>query len=311
MEIWTPFLEASVRLATPLLLAALGELVSERAGVLNIGLEGSIIAGALGGVMAAIATGSPILGVAAGALCGLSVALVFALVSVVWGADQIITGTAVTLVGLGGTGIIYQEAFGVTGAALTVPTLGAWAVPVLSQLPLVGPAFFNQAPTAYAAFLLAPLLAYTLLRTGLGLRLRSVGEHPDAAAAAGVPVVALRVLAVLFAGLCAGLAGAHLALAHAGTFAEGMSAGRGFIAIAIVVLGRWRPMWVLAAALFFGAASALQFFLQSLGLVLPYPLFLGLPYLLTLIALAVGRGRNDAPGALAVSWPDRRSSLSS
>ncbi len=310
METWAPFLEASTRLATPLLLAALGELVSERAGVINIGLEGSIIAGALGSVVGAIATGSPVVGLVVGAALGLVVALLFALVCVWGGADQIITGTAITLVGLGGTGIVYQEMFGATGAALSVPTLAPLAVPGLSGLPVLGGALFHQAPTAYAAFLLAPLLAFMFTRTGLGLRLKAVGESPDAAAAAGIPVRALRVGAVLFAGLCAGLAGSHLALAHAGTFAEGMSAGRGFMAIAILVLGRWRPLWVLAAAFFFGGASALQFFLQALGWDLPYPLFLGLPYLLTLVALALGRDRSDAPRALGQTWPRRAASLS-
>ncbi|MCA9738830.1 MAG: ABC transporter permease [Gemmatimonadetes bacterium] len=302
-EALVPFLEASVRLAVPLILAALGELVSERAGVLNIGLEGSIIAGALAGALGALATGSPAVGVLAGAGGGLALVLVFALVVVGFGADQIITGTAITLAGLGLTGIVYQEVFGVTGTALTIPTLAPLPLPVLADLPVVGSALFAQAPTAYLAYLLAPAVAWALFHTGWGLRVRAVGEAPAAAAAAGVPVARLRVGALAFAGVMAGVAGAHLALAHAGTFAEGMSAGRGFIAIAIVVLGRWRPLPVFAAALFFGSASALQFFLQSLGLDLPYPVFLALPYLLTLAALAVQRGRSVAPAALGQPWP--------
>lgn len=302
-EVLAPFLEASVRLAVPLILAALGELVSERAGVLNIGLEGSIIAGALGGALGALATGSPYAGLLVGMAAGVSLALLFGVVVIVFGGDQIITGTAVTLAGLGVTGILYQEAFGATGTALTIPTLAAWRIPGLVELPLLGSALFGQAPTAYVAYLLAPALAWLLFRTGWGLRARAVGEAPDAAAAAGVHVRAVRMGAVAFGGATAGLAGAHLSLAHAGTFAEGMSAGRGFIAIAVVVLGRWHPLGVFGAGLFFGAASAFQFFLQSLGLDLPYPLFLGLPYALTLLALARWGGRTPAPAALAQPWP--------
>ncbi len=298
-----PFLEASVRLAVPLALAALGEAVSERGGVINIGLEGSLIGGAFFGALGALATGNATLGVVAGLLGGLAFAAVFGLVSVGFGADQIITGTAVTLAGLGVTGIVYQEVFGVTGTALTLPTLSGVAIPFLSGLPLVGGALFNQAPTAYLAFVLAPVLWFVMYRTGWGLALRACGEEPSAAAAAGVRVRGVRFTAVLIAGALAGIAGAHLSLAHAGTFTEGMSAGRGFIAIAVVALGRWNPLWILAAAGFFGAASALQFSFQALGSAVPYTLFLALPYVLTLLALASGVGRARAPAALALPWP--------
>ncbi|MGD8322117.1 MAG: ABC transporter permease [Gemmatimonadota bacterium] len=297
------FLEASVRLGVPLALAALGETVTERSGVINIGLEGSLIAGALGGALGALAVGSAGVGVAAGGGAGLMVAAVFAVFAVALNTDQIITGTAVTLGGLGMTGAVYQARFGATGTALTLPTLAPWPVPVLSDIPVVGRALFAQAPTAYLAYALAPLLWIFLFRTEWGLELRAVGEEPAAAEAAGVRVRWTRFLATLFGGLLAGVAGAHLALAYAGTFAENMSAGRGFIAIAVVVLGRWNPLWVLLAALFFGAASALQFFLQTLGLDLPYQLFLALPYLLTLAALAGWVGRSRAPAWLARPWP--------
>jgi simple sugar transport system permease protein len=296
------FLESAVRLGVPLALAAMGETITERSGVINIGLEGSIIAGALGGALAALAVGDAGAGVLAGAVAGLSVALVFAAFSVGLGTDQIITGTAVTIGGLGLTGAIYQARFGATGTALTLPTLAPAPVPVLSEIPWIGSALFGQAPTAYVAYALAPVLWYFLFRTAWGLELRAVGESPVAARAAGIRVVRVRVCATVFGGALAGVAGAHLALAHAGTFSENMSAGRGFIAIAVVVLGRWNPVLVLLAALFFGAASALQFFLQALGLDVPYQLFLALPYLLTLAALAGWVGRAGAPAALAMPW---------
>jgi simple sugar transport system permease protein len=237
-----------------------------------------------------------------GAGAGTAVALVFVLFAVILNADQIITGTAVTLGGLGITGAIYQARFGVTGTELSLPTLAVFEIPVLSDIPVLGSPLFAQAPTAYFAFVLAPLLWYFLFRTSAGLDLRGVGESPDAARAAGIPVRRVRVLATLFGGALAGVAGAHLALAHVGTFAEGMSAGRGFIAIAVVVLGRWNPALVLFAALFFGAASAFQFFLQAVGVDLPYQFFLMLPYLVTLAALAGWVGRSRAPASLALPW---------
>jgi simple sugar transport system permease protein len=300
------FLEASVRLGVPLALAAMGEAITERSGVINIGLEGSIIAGALGGALGALALGSGGAGVLAGAVAGLVVAGVFAAFAVGLGTDQIISGTAITLGGLGMTGAIYQARFGATGTALTLPTLAAAPLPGLAEIPWIGSALFAQAPTAYFAYALAPVLWYFLFRTAWGLELRAVGEHPDAAQAAGVRVRWVRFWATVFGGALAGVAGAHLALAYAGTFAENMSAGRGFIAIAVVVLGRWNPPLVLLAALFFGAASAFQFLLQALGLELPYQLFLALPYLLTLAALAGWVGRARAPAALAQAWPVRR-----
>lgn len=300
------FLEASVRLGIPLALVALGETISERSGVINIGLEGSIIAGALGGALGALAFDSAGLGLGVGAAAGLAAALVFAVFAISLGADQIITGTAVTIGGLGMTGAIYQARFGATGTELSLPTLASVRIPVLADIPVVGTPLFDQAPTAYLAYFLAPALWYLLFRTPYGLELRAVGEAPDAAEAAGVRVLTIRFLATLFGGVLAGIAGAHLALAHAGTFAENMSAGRGFIAIAVVVLGRWNPALVLFAALFFGAASALQFLLQALGLELAYQIFLALPYLLTLAALAGWMGRARAPAALALPWESER-----
>lgn len=300
------FLESSVRLGVPLALAAMGEAITERSGVINIGLEGSIIAGALGGALGALAFDAAGLGVVVGAASGLSVGLVFALFSIGLGTDQIITGMAVTMGGLGMTGAVYQARFGATGTALTLPTLAPAPIPWLVDIPLIGRALFGQAPTAYLAYLLAPLLWYFLFRTAWGLELRAVGESPRAAEAAGIHVRRARLWATLFGSALAGIAGAHLALAHAGTFSENMSAGRGFIAIAVVVLGRWNPVLVLIAALFFGAASALQFFLQAFGLDLPYQLFLAVPYLLTLAALAGWVGRARAPAALALPWEPER-----
>lgn len=292
------FLEATVRYATPLAFAALGECVSERAGVINIGLEGAIIAGALGGTIAAGIAG-PAAGFVAGAVAGLLVAALFALFTVWLRADQIITGTAITLLAFGLTGTLYRSVYGASGVALSTPTIGALAIPGLSSLPLIGRALFAQPVATYALYGLAPIIAWWMARTHGGLATRAVGESPVAAIAAGIRPRLIQAGAVLFAGGMAGIAGAILVLAQAGTFAEDMSAGRGFIAIAIVVLGRWRPLGVAAAALLFGAASALQTTFQAMGWEqVPYQLFLAVPYVLTLIVLAGASRRTAAPAAL-------------
>ncbi|MBA3889606.1 MAG: ABC transporter permease [Gemmatimonadaceae bacterium] len=292
------FLEAAVRVATPLLLAALGELVVQRAGVINLGLEGAITAGAFASLLA-IETGSVGSGYAAGAAGGAAVSLLLAVFVVTLRGNQIITGTALTLLALGITGTLYRAVHGVEGAALSVPTSGPVAIPGLSAIPLVGPAFFNQPFITYGLYLLVPALWWWLYRTHAGLSLRAIGESPAAAATAGVHVGRVRMLALVFGGALGGLGGATLVLAQAGTFAEGLSAGRGFIAIAIVVLGRWHPWGVALGALLFGAASALQYLFQAMGWPVPYHIFLALPYLLTLAALAGVAGRVRAPAALA------------
>jgi general nucleoside transport system permease protein len=293
------FLAATVRTATPLALAALGECITERSGVINIGLEGSIICGALAATIVAGSLGVSA-GFAAGAMAGVAIALLFALFTVYLRADQIITGTATTLLSFGLTGLVYHTVYGATGVGLTVPTVGEQAIPGLSALPVIGRALFAQPVITYALFALVPLLHWWFRRTHSGLAVRAVGESPDAALAAGVRPRRVQALSVLTGGAFAGVAGATLVLVQTGTFVEGMSAGKGFIAIAIVVLGRWTPFGVLGAALLFGGASALQYVFQSLGFRdVPYQLFLALPYLLTLVVLARASRRSAAPAALA------------
>ena len=296
-EVVAPFLAATVRTATPLALAALGEVIVERVGIINIGLEGAILAGAFGALVGATAGGLAA-GYVAAVGGGLLIGAVFAACVVGLRTDQIITGTAITLFSVGATGTLYRALYGSSGAALTLPTSAPVLIPGLSSIPVVGAAFFAQPAVTYVVYVLAPLLAWWLVRTHVGLAVRAIGEQPAAAAAAGIRVDRLRALAVLMGGALGGLAGGTLVLAQAGTFAENMSAGRGFIAIAIVVLGRWRPMGVALAALLFGAASALQFAFQAMAWNAPYQLFLVMPYLLTLAALLGAAGRARAPAAL-------------
>jgi ABC-type uncharacterized transport system permease subunit len=291
------FLAASVRVATPLLLAATGETVTERSGVNNLGLEGMMLAGALAATLGASAAG-PWAGLALALLAGMVLAGVFAAVAIVARADQIIAGTAITLAAVGLTGTIYREAYGTGGAGLTLPTLAPVAIPGLSRVPLLGPALFAQPVPTYLALLAIPAAWWFLFRTRAGLMLRATGEGAAEARAAGVRTKAVRAAATMVGGAFAGLGGATLVLAQVGSFAEGMTAGRGYVAIAIVVLGRWHPVGVAIAALLFGAATALQFVFQAIGLAVPYQLFLMLPYLLTLLALGGAVGRVRAPADL-------------
>ena len=275
----TGFLAAALRIATPLLLAATGELIAERSGVLNLGIEGAMLAGALTAALVGSAAGPEagvLAAIVAGALCG----GIMALVAVGARADQVITGTAVTLGAVGLTGAVYRATLGSGTSVQTLETLGSpWILSVVALLAI-------------------PVVWWLLYHTRWGLALRAAGEDRHAAQANGVAVGRIQAVALLLAGAFAGLAGATLVLAQVGSFAEKMTAGRGFVAIAIVVLGRWHPFGVLAAALLFGALQALQFVLQGMGLELPYQLFLVLPYLLTLLALAGLFGRARAPAGL-------------
>jgi len=291
------FLAAAVRVATPLLFAATGETIAERSGVINLGIEGTMLAGALAAAIGS-AVGGPWTGLLFAALAGMALAAVFALLAIGARADQIITGTAITLAAIGLTGIIYRQAFGAGGAGLTIPTFATVSIPGLSRIPVLGPALFEQPAPTYLAFAALPVVWWTLFRTRLGLALRATGEAAAMARAAGVRTRLIRTGATIVGGGFAGLGGATLVLAQVGTFAERMTAGRGFLAIAIVVLGRWHPAGVALAALLFGLATALQFLLQALGVNAPYQLFLMLPYLLILLALAGAVGRVRAPGDL-------------
>jgi general nucleoside transport system permease protein len=291
------FLAAAVRVATPLLLAALGETVTERAGVINLGLEGAMLAGALAAALGSAGAG-PWQGLALAIATGAVVCALLGAIVVFAGANQIITGTAVTLACVGLTGAVHRAWIAGGTAVPVVPTLAPAPIPLLSGLPIVGPALFAQPVPTYAGLALVPVLWWALFRTRAGLALRAAGESAVMARAAGVRVRLFRLGATAFGGAMGGLAGASLVLGQVGSFAERMTAGRGYVAIAIVALGRWHPVGAALAALIFGAATALQFVLQSLGLDVPYQLFLVFPYLLTLLALAGAVGRARPPADL-------------
>jgi simple sugar transport system permease protein len=307
MSAFENFLESSVRTGTPLLLAALGETVVERAGIINIGLEGFVIGGAFGALVGATHGGTAA-GFVAAVAAGIGFALVFYAFVDLLGTDQIVTGTAITILALGVTGSLYHALYGTTGAALSIATISPIAIPGLSAIPIVGRALFAHPATTYVAYLLVPMAWWWMHRTHAGLALRAIGESPEAAIVSGIPLARYRLGALCFGGALGGLAGGTLVLAQVGTFAENMSAGRGFMAIAVVVLGRWSPVGAAVAALIFGAAMAAQFWVQALGLAIPYQVVLALPYVLTLAALAGVAGRVRAPAALGKPIPRQVSS---
>jgi len=268
--------------ATPLLIAAIGELVVERSGVLNLGVEGMMVMGAVCGFGAAFVTGSPWIGVGAGILAGTAMAALFALLTLGIAANQVATGLALTLLGLGLSGMIGEPFVGRSGAKM--PVLD---IPVLSDIPLIGRLVFGQDPIFYASILLVIGVSWFLFGTRAGLTLRSVGDNHNSAHALGIPVLRYRLLAVLFGGACAGLAGAHLSLVYTPQWVENMSAGRGWIALALVVFASWRPWRVVAGAYLFGAVSIGQLHAQALGFGIPSQFLSALPYLATIVVLVL------------------------
>jgi general nucleoside transport system permease protein len=291
-------LASTVAMATPILLAALGELLVEQSGVINIGIEGSMLAGAFFALAAAYFSGSLALGLLAGIAAAVALNALLALLVVNLAVNQVVAGTALDILALGLTGVFYRRMFGVTGSAFVVRQLGSLALGPLARIPVVGRSLFDQNALVYLAFAMVPMLSLVMSRTRYGLRLRAAGERPETADALGLGVYRLRWEALLVSGVLTGLSGAFLTLAYAGTFVEGMSAGRGFVALAVVILGRWKAWGCAAASVLFGAAMALQFGLQALGTAAPYQVFLALPYALTLVVLAGFGGQAQAPSAL-------------
>jgi simple sugar transport system permease protein len=273
--------------SAPVAFAALGETVAQRSGILNIGLEGMMLLGAYVGMIASLSSGSPWIGVIGGILVGILLAMVSAFFCIRLVADQVVVGTAINLLALGVTSTLFRLQFGASGQLLSVPKIPSFGGFDLILLLLV---------------VLVPMVAFGLYRTTWGLVLRSAGEYPKAAEAAGYSVAKLRWGALAIAGALAGLAGAYLSLGISGSFAENMTGGRGFVAIAMVTFGRWRPGFVFAATLLVGFAESLQYTLQASGVQAPYQLMLALPYLLAILVLVlVGRG-TQAPGALGAAY---------
>lgn len=300
-------LAATVVVGTTLLFAALGEVLAERAGVLNLGVEGMMLVGAVTGFIVAFKTGSPLGGLVAAALGGAALALVHAFLTITMQANQVVSGLALTIFGSGFSSYVGQPYVG-------NPLPAAFeriAIPGLEQIPLIGPVLFQQNPLVYLSYLVVPVLWYWLYRTRPGLNLRAVGENPAAADAMGLNVYRIRYLYVAIGGAFAGIAGAHLSLAVTPSWIEGMTAGKGWVAVALVIFGTWNPAKALLGAYLFGGVEALSFRLQAVGTRIS-PFFLEmLPYLFTIVVLVAAtrraqKGRLELPAALGTAY-DRES----
>jgi ABC-type uncharacterized transport system permease subunit len=299
--VWSALIAAMLRFATPLVLAAMGGLLCERSGVINIGLEGMMLMGAFFGIFVSDLAGSWFVGALAGMAAGGVLAIVHAVFSIALRADQVVSGFAVNFLALGITGYVFIAHYGDQGTPGDVPRVPELTLPGIEDLDFFGTAIGSASVLTWVALLLVPLLALYLFRTPSGLRLRSVGEKPRAADSVGVPVIRTRYLAVISSGVLAGLGGVYLSVGLVGSFNENMTDGRGYIALAAVIFGSWRPFGALAAALLFGFSSAvaqrLPAFSESLAV-----LFQALPYVLVLIVLAGLIGRSRPPAAIGVPY---------
>ena len=288
-------LATGIRSATPYLLAALGEMFTQRSGVYNLGVEGIMMMGAFVGFFATLHSGSPLLGIVASLAIGGVMGLLMALVSVTFKAEQGISGIGLYMFGWGLSGLLYRL---YVGGITSINGLKPIQIPLLSTIPFLGPMFFDQNVLVYAALVLVPLSSFILYKTSWGLNVRAVGNKPEAADTLGVSVIRVRYQCLIAGSMLAGLAGAFLTLGQANMYADNITAGRGFIAIALVYFGRWNPWGILIGSLLFSMADSFQSMVQVLGINFPYELAVILPYVVTIIALAISFGRVWAPAAL-------------
>jgi len=282
METLAQLVILTLAAGTALVFASLGELVTEKAGVLNLGVEGMMLVGAVVAFMVASKSGSPWLGIGAGIAAGAAVSMIFAVIALSLMANQVATGLALSLFGVGLSAFV-----GLDYVSVVIEGIKPLSIRGLSDLPFVGPLLFGHNPLVYLSFALFALVQWFLTRSRAGLVLRAVGESPHSAHAIGYPVVAIRYAAVLFGGACSGLAGAYLSVAYTPLWVEGMVAGRGWIALALVVFATWRPWRVLAGAYLFGGVTLAQFQAQAAGSTIPAQYLSMLPYLATIVVLAI------------------------
>lgn len=298
-----PILAGTLAAAVPLIFAGLGELVTERTGVINLGVEGMMLAGAIAGFAAAVESGhGAVIGLPAGALAGAGMALIFAFFALSLAANQAACGLALTIFGIGLSAFIGQSYI-----SYSLPGLKPIAIPLFSDIPLLGPVLFRQDAVVYLSIATFAAIAWILAKTRLGLLLKAVGESPEAAHAIGYPVISIRFGATLFGGALAGIAGAYLSTVYTPLWVQNMSAGRGWIAVALVVFASWKAERLMLGAYLFGAVTILQFHAQGLGITIPVQLLAALPYLSTIVVLVViSRDRrvlqNNLPASLGRSF---------
>jgi simple sugar transport system permease protein len=301
VEIVALFLASTIRTSTPIAYAALGATYSERSGIIHVGLEGIMLFGAFSGVLFAGITDSPWLGVLAAVAIGTGVGGLFGLICVRYQANQIVAGFGLNILALGATRFGLETIYDTVGVSPSVPGLAPLEIPVLSDLPLIGPALFGANALIYVLVLITFLSHLVLQRTRFGRRIEASGEFPEAADAAGINVYATRYQAQMIAGALAAVGGAFLSLGQLTYFVEGMTAGRGFIALAANIFGGWTALGAVGASLLFGAAQSLEITLQAAGVDVPPQALLVLPYVLTMAAVAWA-SRNRAPSAVGVPY---------
>ena len=293
---------ATIRSATPILFAAIGEIYSERSGVYNIGLEGLMLCGALAGFMASFYSGNAWIGVIIGAMAGGLLGLLHAFACIFLYVDQIVSGLAINIFSLGLTSYVFKIFSGKGTLPPKIVDLVNIKIPFLSQLPIMGEIFFSHDLLVYLVFLLVAVSWWIIFNTNPGLNLRAAGENPEAVTAAGLNVRRIRILCVFVGGLFAGIGGTYMSLAQLNVFTENMIGGRGFIAIAAVIFGKWNPWGAMAGTLLFGLADATQLRLQALGFRIPNEFFLMLPYVMTIVVLTKIVGTTNPPEALGIPY---------
>jgi simple sugar transport system permease protein len=289
-------------MSTPILLAALGEIFTQRSGILNLGLEGIMLMGAFGGFAGAYFTNNLWIGVLVAVIVGILFSSVMAFLSVTVRANQVIAGTAITILGGGLATFLFRVVFGIQKLPPSVEPFKAIEIPVLSKIPILGPVLFNQNVLVYLALIAVVICAVVLQKTTFGLKIRAVGEHPKAADSKGINVYGIRYICVMIGGAFAGLSGAFLSIGFMNTYLDQMTAGRGFIAVAVVIFARWNPYRALAGAFVFGFANALQLRLQTIGVPVPHQFLLALPYLLTIVVLISISKKAEFPSAFTVAY---------
>lgn len=297
MDFLQELLIATVRMTTPLLLVALGELYSERVGLVNIGLDGIMTFGASVGFIVGYTTGNPYLGLMAGALAGVSINMIFAFCTITLSAEQIIYGMALNILAPAVSIFLYRMVFGIQSRLIQGPSLQNIPIPYLSNIPLIGKALFNQTLVVYFLYFAVIATMVFFNKTKQGLNYKAVGEYPKAAESLGINVFRLKYIGCIICGALAGMGGAFLTTAYINTYSEGIVSGRGFIALSAVIFGRWMPSGVVIATLLFGFTDALQIRLQILSPSTPYQLISMLPYVFTLVALAVFGIKKAGPKA--------------
>ena len=288
---------SAVRMATPILLVALAETYSERAGMVNIGLDGIMSIGALVGFLVGYRTGSPWAGILAGAAAGILVNMIYAFCTITLCAEQTVYGMAINIFAPALASFIYRLSFSDTSTLIQGVSMEAFPIPVLSQIPVLGNILFNQSILVYAAYLMVPVTSVFLNKTRAGLNFKAVGEFPKAAETLGIHVVFQKYIACILCGAMAGIGGAYLTICYTSTYSEGIVAGRGFIALSAVIFGRWMPSGVLMACLLFGFCNALQIRLQLISPSTPYQILQMIPYLCTLFVLAFFGIKKSGPKA--------------